>query len=477
MLERTPSRHNGSHHWTTRIRGGLIRGFESHIKRRATFRYLNDLEQSQWESEAELAERQTAALQNLLKHAERHCEFYRNQWQTAGLQSRDLKALADFQAWPVIDRETIRTHRAAMQSNPPDEKLLTKSTGGSSGVPLTFDLSFDSHDRRVAASQRGYNWAGAFPGTNQIYLWGVPLGDRSPAQRIKGHLYDRILYRRRILNTFDLSEERLLDYFAAWNRCRADVAVAYTGPLYLFARMLKDRGLEPVSPRSIIVGAEKLYPFQRELIEEVFAAPVFETYGSREFMLIAAECDRHEGLHLTSEHLLLEILDDDGRPAPKGEVGNVVVTDLYNLGMPFIRYANGDRAVAGWETCSCGRGLPLLREVTGRRLDVLQSPDGRHLPGEFFPHLIKDFPAVRRFQAVQDRPDAVQLKLVVTDDWNTEQALKLERQIRRQMGDALKLECSVVADIPLTRSGKLQVVVNRCRPSQEKPESPCESLR
>src|SRR5690606_25431630 len=144
-------------------------------------------------------------------------------------------------------------------------------------------------------------------------------------------------------------------------------------------------------PRSVIVGAEKLYPFQRKLIEEAFAAPVFETYGSREFMLIAAECDRHEGLHLTSEHLLVEILDEDGRPTPAGEAGNVVITDLYNFGMPFIRYANGDRAIAGWSKCSCGRGLPLLRQVTGRRLDVLHSPDGRRIPGEFFPHCLKDF--------------------------------------------------------------------------------------
>ena len=370
--------------------------------------------------------------------------------------------MEDFKAWPVIHRETIRANRGNMKSHRPGEKFMAKSTGGSSGVPLAFDLNWDSHDRRVAASQRGYNWAGATPGTKQLHLWGVPLGEVSLRQRLKGQIYDRVLYRRRILNTFDLSEAHLSEFLATWNRFRPEVVVAYTGPLYLFAQMIEEQGLNAFSPKSIIVGAEKLHDFQRDLIEDIFKAPVFETYGSREFMLIGAECDRHAGLHLSSEHLLVEILDDDGLPTPEGDVGNIVVTDLYNYGMPFIRYANGDQAVAGLGPCSCGRGLPLLRQVTGRRLDVLQTPDGRHIPGEFFPHLIKDFPGVRRFQAVQDRPDVIELKLVVTADWNTNQAQRLRRLVQHQMGDAATLQITIVDDIPLTRSGKLQVVVNHC---------------
>src|SRR6185437_4278751 len=134
-----------------------------------------------------------------------------------------------------------------------------------------------------------------------------------------------------------------------------DVIVAYTNPLDSFASMLRERGWRPFSPRAIVVGAEKLHDFQRRRIEEVFGAPVFETYGSREFMLIGAECDRHRGLHLTAENLLVEVLDDDGQPTPPGEEGDVVITDLYNYGMPFVRYANGDRGVAGFEGCACGR--------------------------------------------------------------------------------------------------------------------------
>src|SRR5262249_51808020 len=153
-----------------------------------------------------------------------------------------------------------------------------------------------------------------------------------------------------------------------------------------------------------------------------------------------------------------EIVDDEGRPTPAGAEGNVVITDLTNFGMPFIRYLNGDRAIAGFEQCPCGRGLPLLKKVVGRTLDMLDTPDGRHVPGEFFPHLIKEFAPVRRFQVVQDDSQSIQVRLVVNGNWNEGARQLLEAQIRTVVGDAVQLELVIVDDIPLTPAGKLQVV-------------------
>jgi phenylacetate-CoA ligase len=210
-----------------------------------------------------------------------------------------------------------------------------------------------------------------------------------------------------------------------------------------------------------VVGAEKLHGFERELIERVFAAPVFETYGSREFMLIAAECERHNGMHLNMEYLFVEILDPSGQPTPAGQEGDLVVTDLFNYGMPFIRYATGDRAVAGLGECSCGRGLPLLKKVTGRQLDMLRTPDGRLIPGEFFPHLIKDFPAVRQFQVVQEHPDLILLRVVADAAWTLETSRQLELITRQTLGPMVRFEIQRVTDIPLTATGKHRVVINK----------------
>lgn len=214
---------------------------------------------------------------------------------------------------------------------------------------------------------------------------------------------------------------------------------------------------------SVAAGRDWTESVFRDVIIRGFEAPVFETYGSREFMLMGAECDRHDGMHLTFEQLLLEVVDDDGQPLADGAEGNVVVTDLYNYGMPFVRYLNGDRAVAGFGRCSCGRGLPTLRQVVGRQLDIVATPDGRRVPGEFFPHLLKDFAVVRRFQVVQERPDAVLLRLVLAGSPGA--ALDdIRTQVAAVLGTSVTLEVEVVDDIPLSRSGKLQVVVNRLGP-------------
>jgi phenylacetate-CoA ligase len=438
----------------------LLPAFETGFKRRKTLRYWEDLERSQWFSRARVEEMQFQSLRRLLAHANEHCPYYRDAWTALGLNPQTLRSLEDLRRWPVIDRDVIGTYRLRMRAQIPGMRLIAKSSGGSAGVPLHFDLDTDSHDRRAAAWHRGYSWAGAEPGTRQYYLWAVAF-NRPLWRQWKDDLYNWF-YGRLVVNSFELSEDRVAEFLEVLNRYQPEVIVAYTNPLYTFAKSIEEQKLQPVSPKSIITGAEKLYPFQRTLIERVFRAPVFETYGSREVMLIGAECDRHEGLHLTAEHLLVEILDDEGHPTPEGQEGNVVITDLFNYGMPFIRYANGDRAVAGYAMCSCGRGLPLLRNLIGRRLDLLQSPDGRRIPGEFFPHLMKDFPAVRRFQVVQEKPDRIQLRLVLKDGWSPADQAILDQEIRKVIGPELALDIVPVADIPLTPAGKLRVVVNLC---------------
>src|SRR5207244_1571201 len=139
---------------------------------------------------------------------------------------------------------------------------------------------------------------------------------------------------------------------------------------------------------------------------------------------------------------------------------NVVVTDLTNYGMPFVRYVNGDRAVAGEEPCPCGRGLPLLKRVIGRRLDMLRTRDGRRIPGEFFPHLLKDFPAVAQFQVVQEHLDCIEVRAVLRSAWSEADRRLFDAETRKVAGPTMRVDFRPVDAIPLTSVGKLQVVVN-----------------
>jgi phenylacetate-CoA ligase len=436
----------------------LLPLFDGVVKGRHTMTHWRDAEASQWWSREKLEELQLNSLRSLLAHAQQTCPYYAEQCAARHLDPAAIQSLADFADWPLLSRDVIRRNRLQLRTTAP-VKRMTKATGGSSGEPLQFDLDSGSNDRRTAMTYRGYGWAHAAPGTKQLYIWGTAVGKVPTWKRLKMDLHHRF-DRHLILSCFEFTPDRMRQHFERMNRYKAEVIVAYTNPLYEFARFLKRESLVPVPPKSIVVGAEKLHDFQRELIEEDFRAPIFETYGSREFMLIGAECDRHQGLHLSMENLLVEILNDDGTPTPNGEEGDVVVTDLFNYGMPFIRYVNGDRAVAGFEMCSCGRGLPLLKKVVGRQLDTLGTPDGRKIPGEFFPHLIKEFPAVRRFQVVQEKLEQITLKLVVDGGLTLTEREQLLGEVRKCTGTQVDIALQLVDDIPLTNAGKLKVVVN-----------------
>ncbi|HRN61941.1 MAG TPA: phenylacetate--CoA ligase family protein, partial [Luteimonas sp.] len=177
--------------------------------------------------------------------------------------------------------------------------------------------------------------------------------------------------------------------------------------------------------------------------------------------LVASEAEDREGLLVNADHLVVELVDaargDDGN-----ESGELAITDLHNWGMPFIRYVNGDVATRSQRWHSAGRrGLPRLERIDGRRLDAIRTTDGRVLPGEFFPHMLKDVAGVRRFQVVQESLDRFTLKLVAGAEFGAAQEAYVRREVAKVLGDDASLDLQCVDDIPLTASGKFRVTVSR----------------
>jgi phenylacetate-CoA ligase len=213
----------------------------------------------------------------------------------------------------------------------------------------------------------------------------------------------------------------------------------------------------------VICGAERLLPTDRKALEEAFGPEVFETYGSREVMLMATECEAHAGLHTSMETLVVEVVvREDGtvRAAKPGELGEVLVTDLTNHAMPFIRYANGDLAVAGpEEICACGRALPRLASVEGRVTETLVDGNGARVNGLVFNVVIAHLAhAIRQFQVVQHKDRSVTLRVAptATFDAGIEGVLRATWE-RYLSGVPVKLE--LVPELPIAQSGKRQVVV------------------
>jgi phenylacetate-CoA ligase len=178
-------------------------------------------------------------------------------------------------------------------------------------------------------------------------------------------------------------------------------------------------------------------------------------------MLIAAECEAHEGMHIQEENLVVEMVRD-GRAVAPGEPGDVVVTDLHNLGMPLIRYVNGDVAVPAQPgPCACGRGLARLARVDGRRADTLIDREGNGVPGIVFHVLFSDArkEIIRQFQAVQSDGGAVVLKVVRGREYSDDAFAAITQRFSGYLhGLPLSVEFHE-AIAPHSRSGKLKTVV------------------
>jgi len=448
--------------YETLLRHVLWPVYEGGLRRRETPRHMHRYERDQWLAPAEVRALQFERLKRLLEWCWREVPYYRRRWTQAGIVPGDIRSLDDYAHLPVLTKADIRDNAEDIKATSLKDSLGYKATGGSTGEPLRFGFTRESNDRRVAVMWRGYGWAGSRMGRRTLFLWGGAVGQPSVAHRMKDRVYNAV-FARRLLDSFHMSESSMADYADAIDDYRPEVVVGYVGPLVRLAEWLLANGRQVHRPASIIGAAEALHPFQREIIEKAFGAPAFNTYGCREFMLIASECEHRQGLHVNADHLLVETLDADGMPIHAGS-GEVAITDLFNYGMPFIRYVNGDMATHATNACPCGRGLPLLASVDGRKLDAIRTPAGHVLPGEFFPHMLKDVPGLARFQLVQRRLDRLDLSIVRGRGFEDASLDYIRREVARVLGDSAELHCHFVDDIPLTRSGKLRVTVSELAP-------------
>jgi len=429
------------------------------LRDRKTLRYLKIAEKNQWLSEDEIKEFQWGELKRLLRHAYENVPFYRDIFQKEHLTPDDIKTPDDFRCFPTIDRETVRENRDKMISEIHRGRTLTKATGGSTGIPLQFEYTRDSYEWRRAIFMRGYGWAGYKPGDKVAYLWSVPVGELSRYSRLKMRAY-HLIQREKYLNVFDMTPENMISYLKSMRRFKPKHIVAYGLQMYHFAKFIKENSLSTPPIDSIIIGAEKVYPDQIELIKSVFKCDVFNTYGCREFMLIASECEMHNGMHVNIDNLYVEILKGD-KPAEPGEMGKVVITDLHNYGMPFIRYELGDVAIPIAGKCPCGRGLPLIKSVEGRFLDLIVTPEGKIITGVFFPHLMKEFKEIRKYQVIQRDRKSLMVKLALEPETSKRFLMVLRKKLREVIGDSMEIKFDLVDDIPLNRSGKFRTTISK----------------
>jgi len=428
----------------------LIPGYYS-LRGRRYSQYRRLLNHSQWWSLERIREFQWRELQRLLEHAFHSVPYYQKKYALAGIELGDIKTQDDFAKLPPLTRDEINDHRSELCATKTSQRLIPHATGGSSGVPTRFLITVDSYDWRSCVSARAYSWSGYRTGDPALYLWGAPVGRNSRLKSAKLNCY-RFLRRELVIPTFSQTPELWRQTLQRALRFRPKLIVGYVSSLEQFARFLLEERCAIPGVRAVIAAAEPVYESTRQLVLQAFRAPLFNTYGSREFMSIAAECDRHDGLHIHSENLLVETeLDGDRGPS------EFLVTDLHNYGMPFIRYRIGDIGRLSQATCPCGRGLPLLHGIEGRVLEVLRTREGRIVPGEFFPHLMKDAPEVKEFRVHQASLDEIVVSVVLSRELSATSQGLLRQETSKVFGMETRITIKPVATIPRLASGKRSV--------------------
>jgi phenylacetate-coenzyme A ligase PaaK-like adenylate-forming protein len=429
----------------------LAKRHDSTARRRA-------LEESQWWAAERIEEHRVRRLREFLSGVASNVPYYAALFRTSGFDPRGLRGVADLAAIPFLTKALIRSNTEALKARDAGS-LMRYNTGGSSGEPLVFFMGRDRVSHDVAAKWRATRWWGVDIGDREIVVWGSPI-ELGAQDRVRS-IRDRLL-RTTLLPAFEMSEAKLDAFVTRIRALRPAMLFGYPSALAHIARHAAGRGqmLDDVGIRVAFVTSERLYPEQRELIARVFGCAVANGYGGRDAGFIAHECPSG-GMHITAEDVIVETVDGDGRVQGPGVPGEIVVTHLATGSFPFIRYRTGDVGVLDDRACACGRGLPLIKEIQGRTTDFVVARDGTVMHGLALVYIVRDLPGIRKFKILQESVDHTRVLLAVEAGFDDGNVARIKAGMAQRLGQEVRIDVDMVADIPAEASGKYRYVVSK----------------
>jgi phenylacetate-CoA ligase len=441
----------------TKIVSGVLFPIHERLKRHSTVSVKKAMEQSQWLSQHELQALQLKNLKIFLSEVQQHVPYYRQLFQQLNFNVETISSLEDLSRLPLTDKAVIRHNSDRLKAD--DAVGLARfNTGGSSGEPLVFYIGKKRVSHDVAAKWRATRWWGVDIGDPEIVIWGSPieLGAQDKVRLIR----DKLL-RTQLLPAFEMSDEKVAGFIRQIQQVRPKMLFGYPSALAHIAKQAEKNNvkLDNLGIKVAFVTSERLYDYQRDIIERVFGCPVANGYGGRDAGFIAHQCP-HGNMHITAEDIIVEIVDKDGRVLPVGESGEIVVTHLATRDFPFIRYRTGDVGVLSDEVCECGRGLPLLKEIQGRTSDFIVAQDGTVLHGLALIYVLRDLEGIEAFKIVQHSKDKTEIQLVTNEGYRPEWEKQIQASFKARLGQAVEIDIQIVDNIEKEKSGKFRYVVS-----------------
>jgi len=424
--------------------------------------YWRRLEKTQYYSRQQLEEIQWSRLQELWQFLWRHNAFYRQRFLDAGLKEQDLRTPADIRSLPILTKKDIRSQGHTMISaGYQQDKLLHFKTGGSTGKALDFFITEECSELRNACARRHDRWTGWEPGEPIGAAWGNPKLPVTFRDKVIDACVQPFIY----LDTMAVTDKSVRQFAEAWAKRKPTLLFGHAHSLFILAQQIEKLGIKAIRPVGILSTSMMLLPHERAIIEKVFACKVTDRYGCEEVSLIACECEKHEGMHMNIEHLVIEFIKDDGSCAAPGEPGRIVVTDLMNKAMPFVRYQVEDVGVPLDQGCSCGRGLPLMDKIAGRVADFLVKQDGTKVAGiSLIENTLTRISSIDQMQIVQDDIDSLYLNIVPGEGYGCAQGKELLSYFQGLFGDNVQINLQEIAEIKPEASGKYRFSICKVHP-------------
>jgi phenylacetate-CoA ligase len=439
-----------------------------------------ELEQTEWLGSAELERGQLAQVRTLLDHCTRHVPYYRRLLNAAGVVPDQVRTLADFRRIPILSRRAYQEHYSDLRARtlPAGTFALGEEpSSGTSGVPITVLKTNVFNVWWFACYLRDLSWCGIDPRGTLAAVRALKANSIAEQQR----LLDGVSapYWTRLLDPLlatgpshgmDVHQDgrRQLEWL---RRVRPDYLLSYPTNLERLAQLLNSEGERLPGLRAVQAFAETLTEEAQARLEGAFGVPVKNTYSCCEAGYLASPCPDGHGLHVHAENVLLEVLDEHGQPCRPGQTGRVVLTTLHNFLGPFIRYEILDEATVGPASCPCGRGLPLLSRVLGRRHPLLHLPDGRRKIVTGLVAEIRDLGGCHQYQIIQRAADLVVIRVVPDAGWTAEHPGRIRRALWDYVGAVIRVEVELLERLPLLPGGKVPVAINEieAEPAQDPP--------
>ena len=414
-------------------------------------------ERDDWSME-QFLEYQRRQLCSLVQHAAVRVPYYRKVFSEAGIDPKSITGPEDLQKLPILEKEVVRTHPENLVDGTLDKtKLLIAHTSGTTGTPLELYRDIRLNSAAFAYAQaRWYSVGGMRKPLDSFVNVGVHMVVASNRRKPPFWLYNR-RWKQLYMSNFHLAPDYLKYYVDELRRFKADYIENVPSGINAIAQYILDNDLEPVPFKACFTTSETLFDYQREAIKKAFGCRTYDQYGCGEQVAFAAECPA--GLmHLSPEVGIVEVVDDNDRPVPIGQTGQLICTSLINRIQPFIRYRVGDIGALKTGRCSCGSPLPMLDRIEGRSDVFIITDDGRRIYAGCFAHIFYGIHGVAEAQVVQEDYSKFRLRIVAGNNYTEKDADTMMTNFTKRIGKA-DIKVELVEKIERAPSGKFKAVI------------------